>query len=127
MIVPVAGDWASGWRDPATETVRRTFTIITTTPNEALADLHDRMPVVLSDDAWARWLDPRGVGSKDGWGGISAGVRVLALSRYENQYPARPLPWQTSPVPASKSSISAPHGSPPPVPAAPAALPPTPP
>jgi putative SOS response-associated peptidase YedK len=54
----LAGLW-SGWRDPATDTVRRTFTIITTTPNEALADLHDRMPVILDDDAWDRWLDPR--------------------------------------------------------------------
>jgi putative SOS response-associated peptidase YedK len=54
----LAGLWA-GWRDPATETVRRTFTIITTTPNEALADLHDRMPVVIDEAAWARWLDPR--------------------------------------------------------------------
>ncbi len=53
----LAGLWA-GWRDPATETVRRTFTIITTTPNEALADLHDRMPVVIDADAWDRWLDP---------------------------------------------------------------------
>ena len=53
----LAGLWA-GWHDPATETVRRTFTIVTTTPNEALADLHDRMPVVLADDAWDRWLDP---------------------------------------------------------------------
>ena len=32
----LAGLWA-GWRDPATETVRRTFTIVTTTPNDALA------------------------------------------------------------------------------------------
>jgi putative SOS response-associated peptidase YedK len=47
-----------GWKDPATETVRRTFTIVTTTPNDALADLHDRMPVVIPDDAWERWLDP---------------------------------------------------------------------
>jgi len=53
----LAGLWA-GWRDPETETVRRTFTIITTTPNEALVDLHDRMPVVISEDAWDRWLDP---------------------------------------------------------------------
>lgn len=52
----LAGLWA-GWRDPATGTVRRTFTIVTTTPNEALADLHDRMPVVVAEDAWDRWLD----------------------------------------------------------------------
>lgn len=53
----LAGLWA-GWRDPATDTVRRTFTIITSTPNAALADLHDRMPVVIERDAWSRWLDP---------------------------------------------------------------------
>jgi len=54
----LAGLW-SGWRDPATDTVRRTFSIVTTTPNEAIATLHDRMPVVLERDAWDRWLDPR--------------------------------------------------------------------
>jgi putative SOS response-associated peptidase YedK len=53
----LAGLWA-GWRDPVTETVRRTFTIVTTTPNAALADLHDRMPVIVPDNAWARWLSP---------------------------------------------------------------------
>ena len=53
----LAGLW-SGWHDPATETVRRTFTIVTTTPTDALADLHDRMPVIVPDDAWDRWLDP---------------------------------------------------------------------
>jgi len=53
----LAGLW-SGWRDPATDAVRRTFTIVTTTPNAAIADLHDRMPVVVGDDAWDRWLDP---------------------------------------------------------------------
>ena len=36
----------------------RTFTIVTTTPNDALADLHDRMPVVIAEGAWERWLDP---------------------------------------------------------------------
>src|SRR6478736_5044359 len=53
----LAGLWA-GWRDPAADAVVRTFTIVTTTPNDQLADLHDRMPVVLPDDAWERWLDP---------------------------------------------------------------------
>jgi putative SOS response-associated peptidase YedK len=53
----LAGLWA-GWRDPSTEGVRRTFTIVTTTPSEALADLHDRMPVIVPEIAWARWLAP---------------------------------------------------------------------
>jgi len=55
----LAGLW-SGWRDPSTDLVTRTFTIITTGPNEQMAGLHDRMPVVLPDDAWGRWLDPSG-------------------------------------------------------------------
>jgi putative SOS response-associated peptidase YedK len=53
----LAGLWA-GWKDPASDVVRRTFTIVTTTPNEAIAGLHDRMPVIVAEDAWARWLDP---------------------------------------------------------------------
>ncbi len=58
---PWPGLWA-GWRDPSSDPesplVVRTFTIVTTTPNDALADLHDRMPVIVPDDAWQRWLDP---------------------------------------------------------------------
>jgi putative SOS response-associated peptidase YedK len=51
----LAGLWA-GWRDPKTDQVRRTFTIVTTTPNDAMADLHDRMPVVLDKPVWDLWL-----------------------------------------------------------------------
>ncbi len=53
----LAGLW-DGWRDPLTETIRRTFTIVTTRANAQIATLHDRMPVVLPRDAWARWIDP---------------------------------------------------------------------
>lgn len=52
----LAGLWAS-WRDPEGERVT-SCTIITTTPNELLESIHDRMPVVLPSDAWAQWLDP---------------------------------------------------------------------
>ena len=55
MPLALAGLWA-GWHDPETEEVRRTFTIVTTTPNDAMADLHDRMPVVLDETLWDRWL-----------------------------------------------------------------------
>ena len=34
----------------------RSFAIITTTSNELCAELHDRIPVVLSRDAWPEWL-----------------------------------------------------------------------
>ncbi|MEO8462397.1 MAG: SOS response-associated peptidase [Chloroflexota bacterium] len=53
----LAGLWA-GWRDPDTEEVRRTFTIVTTVPNDAMRAIHDRMPVIVPPVAWGRWLDP---------------------------------------------------------------------
>jgi len=34
----------------------RSFTIVTTTPNELCAELRNRMPVVLKPDAWPVWL-----------------------------------------------------------------------
>ena len=33
------------------------FTIITTTPNDTVKQLHNRMPVILSPDMWSDWLD----------------------------------------------------------------------
>ena len=35
-----------------------TFTMVTTEPNLAIADLHDRMPVLLAPSDVAGWLDP---------------------------------------------------------------------
>jgi putative SOS response-associated peptidase YedK len=55
----LAGLWA-GRRDPVDGAVRRTFTIVTTTANEAIAELHDRMPVILPQASWATWLDAAG-------------------------------------------------------------------
>jgi putative SOS response-associated peptidase YedK len=34
-------------------------TLLTTRANEALAPLHDRMPVILPREAWTAWLEPR--------------------------------------------------------------------
>jgi putative SOS response-associated peptidase YedK len=36
----------------------RSATIITTEPNELMAPIHDRMPVILSIRGYAQWLDP---------------------------------------------------------------------
>jgi putative SOS response-associated peptidase YedK len=55
--ITFAGLW-DGWRDPSVDGVRRTFTIVTTTPNETMAPIHNRMPAILSDEDWATWLDP---------------------------------------------------------------------
>ena len=34
----------------------RSFTIVTTAPNALLAELHDRMPVLLAPEDWPLWL-----------------------------------------------------------------------
>ena len=34
----------------------RSFTILTTTPNAEMVDLHDRMPVILEQQDWPTWL-----------------------------------------------------------------------
>jgi putative SOS response-associated peptidase YedK len=36
----------------------RSTVIVTTKANELLLPLHDRMPVMLPESAWGRWLDP---------------------------------------------------------------------
>jgi putative SOS response-associated peptidase YedK len=54
-----AGLWEV-WRpkdDEDAEPLRST-TIITTTANEEMARIHDRMPVILPPSAWDAWLDP---------------------------------------------------------------------
>ena len=43
--------------DPATQEQVSTCSIITTTPNELTAPIHDRMPVILPTDRRAAWLD----------------------------------------------------------------------
>ena len=53
-IMPLAGLWET-WRSPAAETVR-SFTIVTTTPNELCAPIHNRMPVILPPETWPGWL-----------------------------------------------------------------------
>ena len=52
-----AGLWES-WRDPATGEAVETCAIITCPPNELLAELHDRMPVILDPADYDAWLDP---------------------------------------------------------------------
>jgi putative SOS response-associated peptidase YedK len=53
-LMALAGLWEN-WRSPAGEWLR-SFAIITTTPNELCAELHNRMPVVLKPETWPVWL-----------------------------------------------------------------------
>jgi putative SOS response-associated peptidase YedK len=50
-----AGLW-EGWKDPATDEWLRTCTIITGDPNDLVAQIHTRMPVILPEEHHARWL-----------------------------------------------------------------------
>lgn len=55
-----AGVWAT-WRPkdaPKDVEPLRTCSIITTTANARVADIHDRMPVILQPDEEEAWLDP---------------------------------------------------------------------
>jgi putative SOS response-associated peptidase YedK len=49
------------WRDPRDGEGRelRSCTIITTTPNDLVAQYHTRMPVILDPGDESAWLDPR--------------------------------------------------------------------
>ncbi len=51
-----AGLWEI-WSGPEGDTLL-SCTIITTSPNELMADIHNRMPVILPPEAYDRWLDP---------------------------------------------------------------------
>ncbi len=83
-----AGLW-SVWRGPAggagphhptAPVVIRSCAIVTTAANPAVADLHDRMPVILSRDAEQPWLDattPASVVAELLQHGLSAGLTSL--------------------------------------------------
>jgi putative SOS response-associated peptidase YedK len=50
-----AGLWER-WKDPASGELVRSCTIITTTPNEVCAPIHDRMPVIVAPENYEKWL-----------------------------------------------------------------------
>lgn len=52
-----AGLWTSR-RDDATGELVDSYTIITSRPNELVAPVHDRMPVILPRELEGAWLDP---------------------------------------------------------------------
>jgi putative SOS response-associated peptidase YedK len=51
-----AGLW-DRWQSPDGSEVK-SVTIITTSPNELMASIHNRMPVILPSHAYKQWLDP---------------------------------------------------------------------
>lgn len=55
-LFAVAGLWDT-WKDPKGQAIH-TCTILTTTPNELMTNIHDRMPVILSKEERQVWLNP---------------------------------------------------------------------
>lgn len=51
-----AGLW-DRWRDPKAEVIE-SFTILTTSSNSLVAEVHDRMPAIVNAEDYDLWLDP---------------------------------------------------------------------
>lgn len=55
-IFAFAGLW-DRWRSPQGDLIE-SCTILTIRPNELVQDIHDRMPVILTPEAYEQWLNP---------------------------------------------------------------------
>lgn len=51
----LAGIWST-WKDPDSGEQVRTCSIVTGEPNGFVAEIHNRMPVILSESVWSDWL-----------------------------------------------------------------------
>ncbi len=98
-----AGLW-DRWKDPEGALIE-SCTILTTTPNALLTDVHDRMPVILRPENYDLWLDP-------GFNDVKALAELLApfdasqmksfpvstrVNAVANDNPDCSAPWQSSP------------------------------
>ena len=54
-MMVMAGLWAR-WKDPNSGGEVLSCTILTCAPNDVMAKLHDRMPVILAAADWPKWL-----------------------------------------------------------------------
>jgi putative SOS response-associated peptidase YedK len=51
----MAGLWAK-WKSSTSGEEVLSCTILTCEPNNAMGELHDRMPVILAENDWPKWL-----------------------------------------------------------------------
>lgn len=56
--IAFAGLWEV-WRASSKDPWLLSCTIVTTRANDTMAPVHDRMPAMLAEDSWDRWLDVR--------------------------------------------------------------------
>jgi len=52
-----AGLWAP-WKDEVTGRWLLSASVVTTSANATVSELHNRMPVIFDEEAWRLWLDP---------------------------------------------------------------------
>ncbi len=78
-VFAFAGLWET-WKSKEGESLR-TFTIVTTDANEAVADIHDRMPVILPAEAEETWLTGETAGALQLLKPYEGAVTVRAVSR----------------------------------------------
>lgn len=55
----------SFWKDPRSDDERASYAIITTMPNNLMAEIHNRMPVILHEKHFDQWLDPENHNTKE--------------------------------------------------------------
>jgi putative SOS response-associated peptidase YedK len=80
-VFAFAGIWET-WHSPD-GSVLPSCTVITARPNELMATIHDRMPVILKPEDYQRWLDPN---ERD-----PAGLNDLLQPFSADQMDARPV------------------------------------
>ena len=60
----MAGLWAK-WKSPTSGEEVLSCTILTCEPNNAMGELHDRMPVILAENDWPKWLGEEPASEQD--------------------------------------------------------------
>ncbi len=71
-----AGIW-----DPAAGDLPETYCILTTAPNELVARVHNRMPVILTESAMPRWIGDTPLGAEE----LASLVRGITADRMESR------------------------------------------
>ncbi|OZV82453.1 DUF159 family protein [Micromonospora echinospora] len=108
-VLALAGIW-SVWRGP--DGPRLTCSVLTTAALGVLADVHDRMPVLLPPDRWGRWLAPTAdptalLGADEDW---LAGLEIRpvgpAVGNVRNEGPELTARVPGVPVPRRRPPVA---------------------
>src|SRR5205823_1712588 len=80
-----AGLWTT-WHDREHDEAVTSHTVIACAPNQVMAPIHDRMPVILAGEAPDAWLDPDVTDSQ-----AAAALLVTCPADWLDAYPVAPL------------------------------------